>query len=217
MPKNGIYRSNKNLISKTKSQEEQIFDCLYKQYTHTDKGLTKLEISQKVGIPINVVGKHLVTLVNQEPQEFGKGLYSVIFIDNTYRLVCDFKEQLCQDEISDDPYFCAVYDLADRKAFTSFSAKEITNTVISYEIKSNTRSLVIEKLKTVFSSNDYIYDIVPYKNSSCGVYIILKEPIIKKDFLKTKEQLLKFYKDVVIETEENKRMHISSAAKAKKM
>ena len=39
-------------------------------------------------------------------------------------------------------------------------SKEITNTVISYEIKSNTRSLVIEKLKTVFSSNDYIYDII---------------------------------------------------------
>lgn len=185
-----IYESNEKRLVQKNSCEKNIFNYLLK---NKDVGVTQKQIYSDLKISQGTVSTILKELVGK-PYVYRKKEYMVYKENNLY-VMKDSKSNIkknnivsCTDTVSNMSNIDEdTVKFNSPKIWLKEYARQITNTVIFYDIHPYFRSKIITYLRQSYGKK--IHDLIPCKN---GIYIILRESNTTKE---TAKKILEFYSE----------------------
>ena len=193
MAKRSILQKNNHKLSAPNGIDNQIIEYLI---SLKNKSATQAKIASSLGVDASTISRHIKKLIG-ERFEYSSFYYHIERVENQYHLIKTPKHmdaEKCKEEsnASEERKSSRINDLAEKGVCSNESA-EIIPFVIFYGIKKKYISDVIDALNSNFNP-DIFLDLVPVEN---GIYIMLKKQNNQDKLENYKNQLSKFYTDIV--------------------
>ena len=192
----------KKSLNSTSLPEEKIFEFLFdnrvKEEDYNENVILTKTIAENIGFSEQKVRRYLSLIQNKYyPSEDAT---STVYVERSsggsimieYSSVVDGsseKSSFENDKIFKNEFESAVRDIADYDGLSKTGVKVITDTVVYFKLKNNSRPYIIRRLKKLYEQE--VHDIVPcYK----GIYIIINQGNGKTDAVR--ENILKLHREV---------------------
>lgn len=193
MAKRSILQKNNHKLSAPNDIDNQIINYLRSM---KNKSATQAKIASSLGVDASTISRHIKKLIG-ERFDYGSFYYHIERVENQYHLIktlkhTDAEKSKEESNASEERESYRINDLAEKGVCSSESA-EIIPFVIFYGIKKKYISDVIDALNSNFNP-DIFLDLIPVES---GIYIMLKKQNNQDKLENYKNQLSKFYTDIV--------------------